>query len=312
MSIIRFIVIVLSACGLIFLAAGSAGANSQVVAAAAVLGALLGLAVFLRPRQIDSSSISVPQPAQSRLSANNPTHAATSPASRIHDVDMRAIAIHLEQLREIEKHQLARVLHDEFGSALTALAMRMAVIARQSADDPAMAEQWAKSQAILSKLSSSARRIQSDLRPADLQQLGIKLAFTENLQTFQDRTGIVSRFDASDEELEMSDETALALLRMMQELAMNVVRHAGAQNMDVILRSDEKITSMIVTDNGCGFDADRFDPGSTDGLRSVRERAQLLGGEMRIESKPGQGVKIEVTVPATRRSELPDARLLRI
>ena len=85
---------------------------------------------------------------------------------------LRMMLAHAEETNELEKLQLARTLHNEFGSALTALAMRMAVLARQPAGAPGTTEQWEKANAILADLTRTARQVQSDLRPGALDVVG--------------------------------------------------------------------------------------------------------------------------------------------
>lgn len=210
---------------------------------------------------------------------------------------LRAMLAHAEEVHELEKLQLARTLHNEFGSALTALAMRMALLARQPADAPGAAEQWAKANAILAGLTQTARRVQGDLRPGALDVVGLKLALEEYLIEFGERHGIMAELELPDAELALDPPRAVALFRMFQELLRNVLLHAAARRVQATLSLEAGVLTLSVADDGAGFDVAACDLGRSHGLRRIAERAAFLGGGMRIDSSAGQGARVLVTVP---------------
>jgi signal transduction histidine kinase len=223
---------------------------------------------------------------------------------------LRAMLSHAEEVHELEKQQLARELHNDFGSALTALAMRMAILSRQPAGGAPASGQWDKANDILASLTRTARRIQSDLRPGALDVMGLKLALEEYLNDFGARYQLGTSLTLPEQELALTEAQALALFRMFQEMLCNVQRHAQAGQVQVTLafEQDGQAFSLTVTDDGAGFDAARHDPGSSHGMRRIAERAAFLGGSLHLASAPGQGASARVTMPLTAAPSLPRQR----
>lgn len=221
-----------------------------------------------------------------------------SDAAGMEPARLRAMLAHAEEVGELEKLQLARMLHNEFGSALTALAMRMALLARQPADAPGAADQWAKANAILAGLTRTARQVQSELRPGALDVAGLKMALEEYLAEFGERHGIAATLALPDDELALEPAQALALFRMFQELLRNVRLHAGASQVRASLALDVAARTVILTvaDDGAGFDAAACNLQRSHGLRRVAERAAFFGGAMQLDSAAGQGTRVAVTL----------------
>jgi signal transduction histidine kinase len=219
---------------------------------------------------------------------------------------LRTMLAHAEEVNELEKLQLARTLHNEFGSALTALAMRMALLARQPADAPGAAEQWAKANAILAGLTRTARQVQSDLRPGALDVVGLKMALEEYLVDFGERHGIAVTLALPENELALEPAQAVALFRIFQELLRNVRLHANASQVQASLALDSPTSAVTlsVADNGVGFDAAGCDLQHSHGLRRIAERAAFFGGAMKFDSAAGQGTRVMVTLALA--NPLPD------
>jgi signal transduction histidine kinase len=209
---------------------------------------------------------------------------------------LRAMLSHAEEVRELEKQRLARELHNDFGSALTALAMRLAILARQPAGEGAT-EQWAKANALLAELTRTARRVQAELRPGVLNVAGLSMALEEALEDFAEQEGIGYSLKLPEEELRLEQERAIALYRMFQEMLSNVRRHAKASRVDVALACEEGRLQLSVVDDGSGFEPAQTDFSATHGLRRIAERAEFLGGEMRLQSAPQRGTAISVILP---------------
>ncbi|MET0962574.1 MAG: ATP-binding protein [Noviherbaspirillum sp.] len=227
----------------------------------------------------------------------SPPESSTAFASE--NARLRAMLAHAEDVRELEKQRLAHELHNDFGSMLTALAMRMAILSRQPPDAPPATEQWAKANAILAALTQTARRIQSELRPGALDVMGLNLALEEYLNDFGARHALGTSLALPDQELAIGETQAVALFRMFQELLSNVHQHADAEHVRAALAfdADGQALSLVVADDGVGFDAAGYDLASSHGLRRISERAAFLGGGMRIASAAGQGTSVHVTLP---------------
>ena len=222
-----------------------------------------------------------------------------SAASRSEIEGLRAMLVHAEEVRELERQRLAHELHNDFGSALTALAMRMAVLSRQPAGAPSATEQWTKANAILATLTQTARRIQSDLRPGALDVMGLKLALEEYLSDFGARHAVGTSLVLPEQDIALGETHAVALFRMFQELLSNVRLHAEAEQVRAALafEHDGRALTLLVADDGAGFDAAGYDLQRSHGLRRIAERAAFLGGSMRIASAAGQGTSVHVTLP---------------
>ena len=214
---------------------------------------------------------------------------------------LRAMLAHAEEVHELEKRQLARELHNDFGSALTALAMRMAILSRQPAGTPPAADQWARVNAILASLTRTARRIQGDLRPGALDVMGLKLALEEYLNDFGARNALATSLTLPEQELALDEARAVALFRMFQEMLSNVQRHAQAGQVRATLafEQDGQALSLLVADDGVGFDAAAHELESSHGMRRLAERAAFLGGSLHFASAPGSGASVRVTMPLT-------------
>jgi PAS domain S-box-containing protein len=205
---------------------------------------------------------------------------------------------HLETTREEEKRAIARELHDDLGSALTALNMHLSLIFQQMPPDPKVTERITKIKTLLGSITDATRRIQIGLRPDKLDVFGIKVAIAEQAAEFEKYSGVVCSASLPDDQLVYAPRVDIALFRMVQESLNNIAKHAQATRVDVILDDTDDEIMLTIRDNGVGLPAQ---PGEviTHGLRGMRERAGYLGGSVKISSAPGQGTHIVITIPKT-------------
>jgi PAS domain S-box-containing protein len=208
---------------------------------------------------------------------------------------------HLEATREEEKRAIARELHDDLGSALTALNMHLAILFQQMPQDPKFTERFAHVKGLLSSVGQTTRRIQVGLRPDKLDIFGIKTAIADLADEFQNYTGVTCRASLPDEELSYAPQIDIALFRMVQESLNNIAKHARATEVDVVLDDVDDHVNLSIRDNGVGIVPVRSASSTTHGLRGMRERAGYLGGEVQIISAPGKGTHIMVSLPKTPR-----------
>jgi PAS domain S-box-containing protein len=204
---------------------------------------------------------------------------------------------HLESTREEEKRAIARELHDDLGSALTALNMHLAILFQQMPPDSTLAERSMHIKGLLNSVTQTTRRIQLGLRPDKLDIFGIKTAIAEQAIEFENYAGIPCHASLPDEDLTYAPQLDIALYRMVQESLNNVAKHAHASKVEVILDDNEDSVTLTVRDDGVGMAAGRVGGTLTHGLRGMRERAGYLGGEVRIVSSPGKGTCVIVTIP---------------
>lgn len=216
---------------------------------------------------------------------------------------LRALSARLQSAREQEGTRIAREIHDELGSALTSLKWdleEMEKMISASSDQSEFAALREKLQAPM-KLADTAiraiRRIASELRPSILDDLGLPAAIEWQAQQFQERTGIICDCDCILEKVELSEEQATAVFRILQEALTNVLRHAQATRVEIKINIESGVFALSVSDNGKGITESEKSEQHSLGILGMRERAHLISGEIDINSVEEQGTVILVQVP---------------
>lgn len=214
----------------------------------------------------------------------------------IHD-ERGAFASASNTLLEEEKTRVARELHDELAQPLTALKMDTLWVRDNLALAPELAvARLNEMLEMLDRAVASTRRIASDLRPLLLDDLGLVPAVEWLASKFTQRSGVVCTLSV-DESLELPEPYATAVFRIVQESLANVAKHAGASEAAVRIEKSRGAVTLAVQDNGCGFSPATPRKPQSLGLLGLRERAHLLKGKIVIESAPGQGTCIRVSIP---------------
>jgi two-component system sensor histidine kinase UhpB len=209
----------------------------------------------------------------------------------------RELAQQLIALQESERLALARELHDELGQRCSAILIETACLRRVAVDDRAAllgaaARADMAAQSLYQLLAGLLRR----LRPANLDALGLVAALQELCESWEERSGVacVFHFEAMDETL--PERINIAVYRVAQEALTNVTRHAHANQVRLVLARDATgHVCLTVEDDGRGMDLAHATRGL--GLLGAGERAAALGGELRIESAPGAGVRLVLRIP---------------
>jgi PAS domain S-box-containing protein len=212
--------------------------------------------------------------------------------------ELRELGAAANLAREQEQSRIARELHDELGQTLTALQMDVAWCqALVPEDQPATLARHVKMQAMLKETVAATRRIAADLRPLILDDLGLVPAVEWLVEAFAQRNGIPCELSVGSAKLELPRAHATATFRIIQESLTNVAKHAQASHVKVSLERNGADVTFGILDNGVGFSPrDPRKPNSY-GLIGLRERASLLGGEIKITSAPGEGTHVEVRLP---------------
>jgi PAS domain S-box-containing protein len=212
--------------------------------------------------------------------------------------EIRTLALTASTVREQEKSRIARELHDELGQALTALKIDVSWLRAHldHAPDAVLAKLGAM-QVLLDGTVAAARRISADLRPLMLDDLGLIAACEWLAHNFQQRTGVACELVLGAGELDLRDPYATAVFRVLQESLTNVAKHAEATQVEATLERAEGTVILTVRDNGRGFRTSDPRKQGSYGLVGLRERAFLLGGDIRIESEPGRGTFMEMRMP---------------
>jgi PAS domain S-box-containing protein len=216
--------------------------------------------------------------------------------------DIRQLASHLQDVREEERAGIAREIHDELGQQLTGLKMDLSWISKRKVleDDIQIKNKVDVTMDLLDTTIKTVRRIATDLRPSILDDLGLIAAIEWQSQEFQKRSGIPTEFICTVEEFNYSSATSIGLFRICQESLTNVARHAEASNVCVTLQEQEnKFILLKIEDNGKGFEFLKTGHKKTLGLLGMKERTLMMGGDFSIDSHPGKGTILSVTVPLT-------------
>ena len=212
---------------------------------------------------------------------------------------MRHLAAHREHIKAEERKRIAREIHDELGQNLLALRLEVLQLQARTAggSHPALHQRVSAALGHIDLTMRSMRSIINDLRPAAL-DLGLSAAIEWQVQEFRHRTGIACVLDAAaGHGAELDDARALALFRILQESLSNIARHAAASCVQIVLRADGQSLCMEVVDDGAGMDATARNKQGSFGLLGMRERVQRLHGSLQIDSAPGDGTRLTVSLP---------------
>ncbi|MBX3001033.1 MAG: GAF domain-containing sensor histidine kinase [Caldilineaceae bacterium] len=205
--------------------------------------------------------------------------------------------------QEAERTRIARELHDATGQSLTAISLGLRGIGRLVEEQaPSVAAQLREVESYSTSALTELRRIIADLRPSQLDDLGLVAALRWYVQAYQQRRGIEAEFILHGEPARLPAETETVLFRITQEALTNVAKHAEATRVTVSLETEPTQVAVTIADNGRGFDPDNVlqneRPHTSGwGLLGIRERTRLLGGVCAIQSTPEQGSRIRVTIP---------------
>ena len=194
--------------------------------------------------------------------------------------------------QEDERARVARDLHDEVNQSLTGLLLHLEAARRDA--PPGLLPELTETKALASRAMDELLSVARQLRPTALDDLGLTAALAAHVADLERRTGIETSFEAVGDVSRIDPESQLVLYRVAQEALSNAARHSGAEHVGVRLRNDGERVELTVTDDGHGFSFDDAEGGL--GIAGMRERALLVGGEIAIESRPGTGTTVRLTV----------------
>ena len=199
------------------------------------------------------------------------------------------------QAQEVERQRLARELHDETGQALTSILLGLAAVERAGTADEAHAAAAEVRELVVTTLQN-VRRLAVELRPSALDDFGLEPALRRLGQTVRESGALDVQVEARLGSDRLIPEVETAIYRIVQESLTNVVKHAAAKHVSIVLTQLPERLLLVVEDDGAGFDpADG--PGEGIGLYGMRERVQLLDGSLTIEAKRGKGTTLVVELP---------------
>lgn len=210
---------------------------------------------------------------------------------------MQALSRRLVEAQESERRSIARELHDEAGQSLTSLRIGLRLLEREIAQGAEITDRVSELVRTTDAVIDGLHRLAADLRPASLDHLGLDGALRQYSREAAAKYGLEMHFKArgfNGERLPAVVETAL--YRVVQEAVTNVVRHAGAHRVDILVEHRGERVLVMIEDDGAGFDPLRVERTDHFGLLGMQERAEALGGTLTVESSPGAGTTIVVEV----------------
>ena len=215
---------------------------------------------------------------------------------------LRVLSRRLMEIQELERRAIARDLHDEIGQALTAIKLNLRELRTLPNCEP-VEEQIADSLEILAQVLQRVRSLALDLRPSLLDELGLVPALRWYVGRQAERAGWDLKFFAEGVTSRPSPDIEIACFRLTQEALTNVARHAQAKNVEVRLETRQQELSLVIRDNGIGFDPEAIRTGAragtSVGLSGMEERVRLAGGHITIDSTPAVGTEIRASFPTS-------------
>jgi PAS domain S-box-containing protein len=217
---------------------------------------------------------------------------------------LRDMAAQNDQIRESERTHIAHEVHDELGQVMTALRMKLSVIElRYGPDMPELALEMQDMKKLVDTAIHGVRNVVASLRPAAL-DLGLVPAIEWLRSEFSRKTSVDCVFAWGAPNFVLDDRRSIVVFRIVQESLTNVSRHAHASRVDISLKVEGDWLQVAVQDNGVGFEQATAQR-KTFGLLGMQERAMALGGGLQIDSTPGAGTRITLTIRTT--AELQEA-----
>jgi signal transduction histidine kinase len=204
--------------------------------------------------------------------------------------------------RENERQALARELHDDAIQQLIGIGYQVQLAQRRLTGSPTgdivAAEDMGSVNTNIVEVVRSLRLLVRELRPTGVEHMGLYATVQAFMQSMEALNPAIAWYlNAEEADIHLPEATILGLLRIVQESVRNSLRHANAESITVVLERREDVLLLTIKDNGCGFIVPATPLENHFGLVGMRERAQLLGGSLQVDSKPGQGTTILVDLP---------------
>ncbi|HWM64164.1 MAG TPA: sensor histidine kinase [Solirubrobacterales bacterium] len=194
--------------------------------------------------------------------------------------------------QEQERARVARDLHDEVNQSLTGLLLRLEAV-REDAP-PELEPELEATKALANQAMLELLSLARQLRPTALDDLGLAAAIGGQVEQMS-RAGVEAELSTDGGFSDLDDDVQLVVYRVAQEALSNAARHSDAERIAVTLRRSSEGVELAVTDDGGGFAFEQSEHGL--GIAGMRERALLVGGELTIESRPGQGTTVRLSIP---------------
>lgn len=205
----------------------------------------------------------------------------------------------LATAQEDERRLISRNLHDQMGQLLTALGLGLKALEAATPDPSPGHPHLSRLRELTDRIGREFHQLALDLRPTALDDLGLQTALTTYAEAWSKRSGVSVDFQSTFPNTgRLNEAVETALYRVVQEALTNVLRHAEAQQVSLVLQWSPGQAAVVVEDNGVGFDSESaMATAGRLGLLGMRERVTLVGGTLTIESSPGRGTTVIARVP---------------
>ncbi|HEY3251925.1 MAG TPA: response regulator [Ignavibacteria bacterium] len=216
---------------------------------------------------------------------------------------LHALAAHLESIREDERWEISRELHDQFGQDLTGLKLTLSLLLKKLANREAEIDRSlfdTELKLVISKIDevfSNMRRITTDLRPDVLERLGLIEAVNWQVDNFSNKSSIKCDIRITGDDSKIPPKTGLAIYRIIQELLTNISRHSKADRAELLLNFMNGSIRLEVNDNGKGIEMEKLDDPKSFGIIGIQERVYQLGGTVSFSQLQPGGSECVVNVP---------------
>jgi PAS domain S-box-containing protein len=212
--------------------------------------------------------------------------------------ELHDLSAHLQTIREEERVQIARDIHDELGQQLTGLKLAIEWLnLKVGNNDNQLREKTLEMIALIKATIQSVRRISTNLRPSMLDDLGLVAALEWQSQEVEKRFGIMVNFISEIPDTDLPIEISTALFRIYQESLTNAVRHSGAHEISSRLKIIDSKIILEIKDDGRGIDEAKRAATKSFGLLGIKERTFAMNGTFELQSEPGKGTFIKIEVP---------------
>ena len=222
-----------------------------------------------------------------RDALNSMLEELSSSYKRLEELSTKVLSV-----QEEERKRVARELHDETSQALTLLMIELRMLEKADPEDrkKKIADLWAYTSQILDEVN----RLILELRPSDLDELGLIPALRTYIKAYIEKYNIDIHFQVTGLKGRLPGNMEVAFYRIVQEALTNVVKHSGATSVWISIKSEDSLVVVTIKDNGCGFNMDEIMKSEERGLGlfGMRERMSTIGGELKIHTTPGQGTEI--------------------
>ncbi|MEN8264034.1 MAG: histidine kinase [Nitrospirota bacterium] len=214
---------------------------------------------------------------------------------------LRNLTSYLLSVREEERAEIAREIHDELAQSLTSLKMDLFLLEKKLRGDQKSAHELRKSMSKTVDMTvDTVKRISSDLRPGLLDDLGLLAAVKWQAARFQDRTGIACKITRNSEISSLDQKRSITIFRIFQEALTNVFRHAKAKEVKVNFKINAGKLLMEIRDNGRGITEEQISDPESLGLIGIQERVNLLRGKVEIIGIKNKGTTVTTEIPLVR------------